>query len=183
MAIRNKIIQNPGSGQDIRFLRTARDTNGFLLEMETSWKPVSTEPPMHYHPSQSEDFKIITGELTVRINGVLEVLKPGDTLHIPPRTAHAMWNSSGEKTVANWKVQPAKNMEQLLETGMGLAKDGKVNKNGMPGILQVALIANRFSGVFRLSSPPFFIQRLVFLLLTPIAWLAGYRAVYKKYLD
>lgn len=183
MAFRNKVIQHPGSGQMIRFIRTGRETNGSLLEMESSWEPGSTEPPMHYHPFQSEDFKVMTGELTVRINGVVEILKPGDTLHIPACTSHTMWNHSTEKTIVNWKVRPAKDTEYFLETGMGLATDGKVNRKGMPGILQIALTANRFSRVFRLSKPPFFIQKFVFLLLTPFAWMAGYRAVYRKYID
>jgi quercetin dioxygenase-like cupin family protein len=183
MASANKIISNPVSGQDIRFIRTGGETRGELLEMESSWQPHSAEPPMHYHPAQSEEFMVIKGELTVRINGITEVLKPGDTLHIPARTVHAMWNNSDGKTVANWKVSPAKDMEHFLETGMGLAKDGRVNEKGMPALLQVALTANRFSHVFRLAKPPFIIQKIIFIVLTPFAWLSGRRAVYKKYLD
>jgi hypothetical protein len=37
---------------------------------------------------------------------------------------------------------------KLLETTAGLASDGKVNKKGMPGILQVALMANKYSKGF-----------------------------------
>jgi quercetin dioxygenase-like cupin family protein len=183
MATPNKIIRNPKSGQEIRFIQTAKETDGVLLEMETSWLPGSTAPPMHYHPHQAEDFEVRAGELTVRINGGIQILKPGDTLHIPPKTSHCMWNNSTQKTVVHWKVTPALNTEYFLETGMGLAADGKLNSHGMPGLLQVALIANRFSGVFRLTNPPFIIQKILFIFLTPVAWLSGKRAVYKKYLD
>ena len=94
-----------------------------------------------------------------------------------------MWNDSNNVTVVNWKVFPAMNTEHLLELGMGLANDGKINKKGMPHILQIAVMANRFGDVFRLSKPPFVIQKIFFTILSPFAWLAGFKASYKKYID
>ena len=37
MAFKNKQISNPKTGQDIKFLQTAKDTNGKLLEMEATY--------------------------------------------------------------------------------------------------------------------------------------------------
>jgi len=56
-------------------------------------------------------------------------------------------------------------------------------KNGMPPLLQVALIANKYSTELRLAKPPLVVQKILFLLLTPFAYLFGYRPTYKKYLD
>jgi len=92
MAIKNKLICNPVTGQDIKFLQTNGDTAGTLLEIETTYNAHSKEPAAHYHPYQTEDFRVITSELTVRINGQLKILKPGDSLHIPAYQVHAMWN-------------------------------------------------------------------------------------------
>jgi len=183
MAYRNKYISNPYTGQDIKFIQTAKDTGGDLLEMETTYQAKSMEPVPHYHPLQAEDFTVSSGELTVRINGELRQMKAGDRLHIPANTVHAMWNNSAGVTVVNWKVQPALQTEYLLETGMGLARDGKTNNKGMPGILQVALMAHKFSGEFRLAKPPYLVQKILFILLTPFSYLFGYRSTYKKYLD
>ncbi|MBL7792331.1 MAG: cupin domain-containing protein [Saprospiraceae bacterium] len=183
MAFKNKIIRNPVTGQDIKFIQTARDTGGQLLEMETTYNEYSREPVPHYHPFQKEDFTVIEGEVTVRIDGQLSVLKPGDKLHIPKNKIHSMWNNTDQKTVVNWQVRPAMETEYLLETGMGLANDGKTNANGMPNILQVALMANKFAGVFRLAKPPFVVQKILFIILTPIAYLSGYRPTYRRYLD
>ena len=183
MAYRNKQLINSLTGQDILFLKTAKDTGGKYLEMETIYNSNSTEPPLHYHPGQSEDFSVLTGELTIKLNGTLHVLKTGDTICIHPNECHAMWNASGETTIVRWKVTPAMNTENFLETINGLIKDGKTNDKGVPGILQVALTANKFSPVFRLARPPFFIQKIVFSILSPLAWLLGLRAVYKKYID
>lgn len=183
MAYKNKLISNPKTGQDILFIRTGNETNGSLLEMQTTYNARSTEPVMHYHPLQKEDFMVLSGELTVRIDGKIRILKQGDTLHVPAGKSHAMWNRSSNKTIVNWQVRPALDTEQFLETGMGLANDGKVNEKGMPNILQVSLLANRYSNIFRLSRPPYVVQRFVFTALTPFAWMRGYKAVYRKYLD
>jgi quercetin dioxygenase-like cupin family protein len=181
MAYKNKIICNPIIGQHIEFLQTAKDTHGKLLEMEVSYRPYSKEPPPHYHPYQEEDFMILKSQMTVRLQGKILLLDEGDTLHIPANTIDSMWNNSGSTTVINWKIQPALTTEYFLETATGLASDKR--RRRMRLLLQRALMANKYSAVFRLSRPPFLIQRTLFIILTPFAWIAGYRASYKRYLD
>ena len=183
MAIKNKIICNPVTGQDIKFLQTGAETGGNLLEMVTTYNAYSQEPAAHYHPDQTEDFTVVSGQLSVRLDGQLQTLRPGEMLHIPANRVHAMWNNTNDKTIVNWKVRPALHTDHLLETVTGLATDGKTNKQGMPNLLQVALVANRYNRVFRLAKPPYGIQKIIFLLLTPFAYLSGYRPTYKKYLD
>lgn len=183
MAYANKTISNPATGQEIRFVHTARDTGGRLLEMESHFQPHSLEPIPHYHPLQTEYFTALSGAIVVRLGAVIKVLKAGETLRIPPHTVHSMWNPFEEKAVVSWKMEPALDTEYFLETGMGLAREGKTGKNGMPPLLQVALLANRYDKVFRLASPPYWVQKTLFALLTPLAWLRGYRASYAKYLD
>ena len=151
--------------------------------MEASFNPHSKEPAPHYHPQQAEDFTVIKGELTVRIDGKLKTLRQGDTLHVPTNKIHSMWNHSDEVTVINWKVRPALDTDHFLETAIGIANNGKTDNNGMPSILQVALLANKYNRVFRLAKPSFVMQKVVFMLLTPFAYLFGYRSTYKKYID
>ncbi len=183
MAYQNKTLLNPHTRQDVRFLLTAKDTGGALLEMEATYHAHSREPAPHYHPRQAEDFTILSGEMSVRIEGQVKILKAGDTLHIPAKQVHSMWNNTDQDAVVNWKVRPALNTEHLLETANGLYNDGKFGKKSKPGLLQSALMANKFSGVFRLAQPPYAVQKIVFWLLTPFAYLAGYRPTYSKYLD
>jgi quercetin dioxygenase-like cupin family protein len=183
MAHKNKIIANPTTGQTIKFLQTAKDTGGRLLEMETTFSSHSKEPASHYHPNQEENFSVISGQLTVRLNGELKIFKAGDKFHVPKNTVHSMWNQADTTAVVNWQVSPALNTENFFETTMGLAREGKTSKDGMPNILQVALIANKYDNIFRLAKPPFFLQKIIFSLLTPVAYLAGYRARYDRYVD
>ena len=181
MAYKNKMITNPVVGQHIKFLQTASDTEGKMLEMEASYRPYSKEPPPHYHPYQEEDFIIIKGQMTVRLDGKILLLNENDTLHIPSNTIHSMWNNSSSTAVINWKVRPALTTEFFLETAMGLASDKKGRR--MRSLLQRSLLANKYSRVFRLSKPSFFVQKVLFIILTPFAWMFGYRATYKKYFD
>jgi len=183
MAFKYKKVTNSKTGQSYTFLQTAADTQGQFLEMESSFAPHSPEPPLHYHPHQFEDFTILEGELTVKINGSLNILKKGEKLHIPANTPHSMWNNNSIKTTVNWKVQPALNSEHFFETFAGLANDHKTNAAGIPAFFQVVLTVNKFSDTFRMVKPPYLVQKLLFSLLTPVSLLLGYRAVYKKYLD
>lgn len=183
MAFKNKQISNPKTGQAIKFIQTAKETEGKFLEMETTLNPHSKEPSPHYHPFQVEDFKVLAGQLSVRIDGQVIVLKQGNTLHIPMNKVHSMWNDTDERTMVNWKVQPAMDTENLLETATGLAIDGKTNDYGIPNIFQGILMANKYSSVYRLSKPPFVVQKILFIILTPFSYLFGYRPTYKKYLN
>jgi quercetin dioxygenase-like cupin family protein len=183
MAYPNKTIYNPAIRQQIRFVQTSRETKGGLLHMIATYSPHSTKPAPHYHPYQEEEFKVLSGALSIEIEGTVRTLLEGDSLKIPRNTAHAMWNPSDKETVMQWKVMPALNTEHLLETLCGLATDGKTNSAGIPSLLQVVLIARKFSSAFRLAKPSFTVQQIVFALLAPLSYLLGYKPVYKKYVD
>ena len=181
MAHPHQEIHNPQTGQSIRFIHTRKDTNGMLLEMETTYQPQSVRPAPHFHPHQVEDFKVLSGEVTVELNGQRTVLRAGDTLHIPPRTTHMMWNAGPEKAVMNWKIQPALHTEHLLETAIGLARDGKTRASGMPNLLQTVCLLSGYSREYRITKPSRAIQLILIALLQPVAWVLGYRSSYKKY--
>ncbi len=106
MAYKNKTIYNDITRNSIKFLQTSSNTFGRLLEMETTYSAHSKEPPAHYHPYQSEEFTILSGELSARINGKLNVLTEGQKLYIPSNTLHSIWNNSDTRTVVNRKVEP-----------------------------------------------------------------------------
>lgn len=183
MAYINKSMYNQVTGQAITFVHTTSDTNGRLLEMVATYGPQSKEPLAHYHPEQAEDFEVLSGELCVRLGGQLKTLRKGDKVHIAANQIHSMWNGSHTPTQVNWQVQPALDTEYLLETITGLANDGKVDKKGTPSLLQTALTGNKFSDVLRFAKPPFLVQKILFSLLTPFAYLSGLRATYQKYLN
>jgi hypothetical protein len=73
---------------------------------------------------------------------------------------------------------PALETDALLETFVALARDGKVNADGNPNFLQLAVIAREFERLGYPTRPPLAVQRA---LLAPLAVLGrrlGYRARY-----
>jgi quercetin dioxygenase-like cupin family protein len=183
MAVPQKIIKHPQTGQAIRFLRTTKDTKGALLLMESSFARRSKEPPPHYHPHQEEWFTVTRGSISVRMNGEVKIYRQGSSFHVPANTVHSMWNHSNDMAIVNWKVSPAMNTEYLFETVIGLAREGRTNEKGQPPLLQASLIMNRYRNEFRLAKPSYPLQRVVFGLLSPVALLMGYRSRYDDFLD
>jgi mannose-6-phosphate isomerase-like protein (cupin superfamily) len=183
MAYPGKQITNSKNGQTFRFIQTAASTNGKMLEMESVYVPNTPEPILHYHPRQDEYFKILEGEVTVKFGTEAKMLHAGDELHIPAGTHHGIWNPTYKPARVNWKTMPALETEYFFETITGLVNDDKTDQKGKPHLLQMAMTINHFSDMFRLVKPPFIIQKIVFNILTPLAWAFGYRATYKKYID
>jgi quercetin dioxygenase-like cupin family protein len=183
MAYPGKYISNAVTGQSYLFLQTAESTAGTILEMESSYAPHSTEPHIHYHPFQTEDFVVLEGELTVLIYSKKILLRKGDHLHIPPNTVHAMWNATQQETKVNWKIKPALDSEYLFESFTGLANDGKTNEQGKPAFLQAILLLKKFNREFRMAKPPYAAMKMISALLAPFARWRGYKENLAAYVN
>jgi quercetin dioxygenase-like cupin family protein len=174
-------LVNPVTGQRLLFRRTSRDTNGELLEVEAVYPPKGSPPAEHYHPSQEERFEILSGRIKVHIGDTLYTCGPGGSFTIPASMPHRMWNESDEDARFVWQTRPALKTERLFETFWGLARDGKTDRRGLPGVLQIAVIIREYEDEYRLVRPPEAFQKAV---LGPMAvlgrWL-GYRGSYPNY--
>ena len=172
------VLENLVSGQHLIIRITAQDTGGELLEVESVYtKPTPSRPPVHYHPLQEERFEVLSGGLNVRVDGRERTLEEGEVLIVPPGVPHQMWAAEAGARV-NWQTRPALKTEAFFETIWGLAKDGKVSDKGVPDPLRAALIAREYEDMFRLASPPWAIQRLLFGSLALVGRLLGYQAEY-----
>ena len=169
------------SGERLIFRKTGEETNGELLEMEAVYNPNSSRPPSHYHPYQEEQFRVLSGTFRVWRAGNEEVFEAGDEFSVPPGTPHAMHNVSDEEGRLLWQIRPAMRTQQLFETLWGLAADGKSGPDGVPNILQLAVILDEYRDELRPSRPPYFVQRLLFTPLAAFARRYGYRAKYERY--
>ena len=166
MAYQNQVIYNPENKQQITFIQTAAGTGGALLEMVSVWGAHSPQPPLHYHPFQSEEFYVTSGTLTVRIGNDIKVLQKGDCIHIPKHEPHAMWNSGNANAVARWKVTPALNTEYLFECASRIAMDN-AQKQQSTSLLQKLRLAKDYRNSFRLAKPSYKLQSVIFFLITP----------------
>ena len=130
------------------------------------------------HPSLTESFSVLEGELTVSRDGRKSTLRAGESGQIEPGQWHDWWNGSADDALVRVEVAPGARFVHMLETMFGLAREGHVNKKGMPHPLQLALTTQEFSDVIVFRKPPQAVQRLVFGSLAPVARRLGYRATY-----
>ena len=82
-----------------------------------------------------------------------------------------MHNTSHEVGRVIWQTRPAMRTETFFETIWGLARDGKVSEDRSPGLLQIAVLGSAYSDQFRLTSPPYGLQRILFFILHTARWI------------
>jgi hypothetical protein len=116
------------------------------------------------------------------LSGRVTKAKPGVTLRVPPGVSHDWWNAGDEDVVVLVEIRPAARFEVMILNAFGLAQDGKVNRRGMPNLLQLVLFAREFSDVVQFIWPPPVVQRMLFGVIAPFAGLLGYRGSYRQYL-
>nr|WP_068891448.1 cupin domain-containing protein [Pedobacter panaciterrae] len=180
MSLNNKEITNKITGQVIRFIQTAKDTNGELLEMESLYPLFSKEPPIHFHPHQEEYFTILKGELTVRLGGEIRVYRSGSTIHIKPDVKHSMWNEGLMDCVVNWKVYPAMDTENLLTTLTQLANNGETNNAGVPHLSVLVFLLKKYNQTFRLAKLPIGILNVLSILFKPVFQACNYKSKFNQ---
>ena len=132
----------------------------------------------HLHPALHERFSVRSGELTMLRDGQRSVLRAGEEAHIEPGVWHDWWNAGDVDAIVRVEITPGERFAHMIETLFGLAREGHVNKRGMPDPLQLALFATEFSDVAVFRKPPAAVQRVLFGALAPIARRRGYRATY-----
>jgi quercetin dioxygenase-like cupin family protein len=178
MAKSGQIIENPMIGDRIIFRKTTQDTNGETLEFEMFVKPGATGPPLHIHPNSKEAFRVLEGKLDAAVDGRTLSLGDGESFVVEAGIPHTWWNSGEGEAHVLVQFSPASRMETFLETFYGLAKDGKADSNGVPGFLQLAVIAPTYFDVNHLAIPPLTLQKILFGILSPIGRLLGYKSDY-----
>jgi mannose-6-phosphate isomerase-like protein (cupin superfamily) len=178
MAYAGQVIENPVSGERFTFLRTAADTDGELLEFELDLSPDGHAPGMHVHPIQEERFEVTKGTMRFRMGGRKVIARPGEVVVVPPGVRHKFANGGNEEAQARVEVRPALRMEELFETVVALAEEGRTTRKGLPKPLDLALFVREFEQEVQGAFPPVWAQRLT---LAPVAWLARKRGYGERY--
>ena len=173
MAQAGEMIDNPVTHDRVIFRVTAQDTNGALLAFDDFLLAGYISPPEHVHPRQQERFEVISGSLGVRIDGRELVLRAGESVAVPPGTAHTIWNAGEGETHLQVEFQPALQTEAFFKTMFALARNGKTDRQGKPGILQFAVGVSAY-GMYP-TRPPIPLQKALFAVLGPLARALGYR--------
>jgi len=179
----NKTVRNPAIGHRITFLQTAVQTNGELLQIMYVVENPESKPviPPHIHLRCEERFEVVDGQLGVILDGERRQLGVGEQVLIPPGTPHTFWNAGEGELRFITDVQPPGQLQTYWETVFGLAEEGKVGKNGLPNLLQLAVVAPMADSYFPIV--PVIVTKGITAVLGFIGRLAGYKAKYPQYSD
>ena len=99
----------------------------------------------HMHPALLESFSVQEGELTVMRDGRKSVLRAGERAEVEPASGTTGGTRADVEAVVRVEITPGERFVHMIETLYGLAREGHVNKRGMPHPLQLALFAVEFS--------------------------------------
>ncbi|MGB6406918.1 MAG: cupin domain-containing protein [Planococcus donghaensis] len=161
-------ITNIRTGQRMIFRRTAQDTKGELLEIE-SFNPPSTErEPEHIHPKQESSAEVVSGVVHFSIDGRIYVVGPGEKVTIPPGVPHYFWNEGPIEAHTIQRFTPALTIEQFFKSYFALANAGKLNSSGMPPLLITSHLGLQHQNDIQVTKPPWILQKILYSILIPI---------------
>ncbi len=145
--------------------------------------------PPHYHPQATERFHVLEGRCAWTIGGRQGESGAGEVLTLPANVVHEHpWNIGDTPLRLRQEIEVSPpDLARLTAslqgaiTIFGLARDGRVNRQGMPNLLQLAVILAPSMPVTFVQGPPAAVQRVVMSALAVAGRLAGYRAAYPRY--
>jgi quercetin dioxygenase-like cupin family protein len=169
-------LENPVTGEVLVFHATAAQTGGELVRVETIVQPDGFVAAAHVHPAQTERFEVLDGTVGFRLGRKSVVAGPGDVAFVPAGTPHRFWNAGPGEARFLCEIRPALRFESLIETMFTLAAEGKTDERGLPGPLQLAVVANAHFDTVRLPFPPAPVQRAALAVGAPLGRMLGYQA-------
>jgi quercetin dioxygenase-like cupin family protein len=142
----------------VTFLETSAETGGARTLLEVELAPGGGNGT-HYHRSFSERFEVVSGELSVEVNGQTYVLRPGESATAEIGDHHRFFNASDEDVVFRVELSPGNvGFERGLQIVYGMAEAGDLTQGGLPRSLgELALILELtetgMPGPLRLMNP------------------------------
>ena len=171
----NEKIHNPVTGETLYVL----ESNEEVFRFEFSIEPGCEIAAEHVHPAQEQQIHVIEGELLIRVDGVEQVLRPGQTAVVPAGVPHFQANRTDRPARAIEEHRPAGKAHDFFRVAFALARDGRTDGAGVPKPLIGAALMSEFSGFVQ---PTSMWLRFLFAVLGPISGLLGYRRLIRQYI-
>ena len=137
----------------------------------------------HSHRTLTERFLVLEGQVGFMIDGNETVLSAGESATVPPETVHDWWQVGETEAQVLVEVDPGYRFLEMVSTIFGLARDGKVNDEGLPDPLQLAVIGHEYAEVVTFLTPPPLVQKVMTPPLAALGRAFGRRPTYPQYMD
>jgi len=167
-----EVIENPVTGQRVTFVEHT------LEVLATEWvvQPGRPTDPEHIHPNQEEHIHLLEGTIRRDLGGgKSDELGQGGEWVIAPGVPHTWANATDRPIKLRIEFRPALRTQAFMTRIYGLAAAGQTNAQGIPNLLQIAVLAQEYRPEFQITSPPPGVQKVAFAVLAPIGRLFGYR--------
>jgi quercetin dioxygenase-like cupin family protein len=184
-------IDNPPMGQRSLLVKLPVETGGRYFEMEYVCKPFAGKKaiPPHYHQTYTERFEILSGRARYFLGEHEHTAQAGGKIVLPPRVVHIHpWSDSNEELRVRMfsEADPPdlRGLNANLNAGItlyGLARDGKVNKDGLASFWQQAVSGNSILPGACPAGLSITAARVLLGAFAIIGTAAGYRVSYPQY--
>lgn len=175
------LISNPVSQEWVADLEPPENTGG---EYHSALYLIAGEGPTeHYHVGYEEVFEVLSGELTVVVEGTPRRVSAGESQTVPAGTVHKPRYDGDTFAAAIGTVRPPGKTLRLVKTLFGLAHEGKLDESGQPGLLQGMVLTEELADDSVFVSPPPTVTRPLATALAPVGRWLGYQTTYSKYED
>jgi len=148
MATVGQVLTNKVTGEKLKYLQTAEQTNGRLTQFDLWVSPKGNVPVRHLHPGQSETVEVVSGIFKVECDGDIKYMQPGEKFTIEKGKAHQWWNESDSQEVqVKFTIEPANKFQVMQEQIFGIC-----NEKGKLSFLQIMVMAKEYDMV--IAGPP-----------------------------
>src|ERR1043166_5048149 len=118
---RGDVIENTVTGERAIVLVGSADSSDGKIVCFMGVRPGGRVVGEHVHPSLTERFRVVSGRLGVRMDGVDGELGPGDEVTVRPGVVHDWWNAGDEEAQVVVEIDPGRRFEVMISTLFGLA--------------------------------------------------------------
>lgn len=184
----NFTIENPITGSRTKVLESDYETNGMGWLLEITCQPhAKSDIKEHIHLTWTETFEILSGEAYYALDGVEKRVAAGESFIVMPGQKHIHpWCAGNEPMIYTQKSDFGKQSPDAVQEVLGvfatiaeLARQGKVNKDGLPkNPLQLAVTLRTLvkHGGYD-TSIPLNASKFISATLGKLAEILGYRGV------
>jgi mannose-6-phosphate isomerase-like protein (cupin superfamily) len=183
MSRAGQVFENPVTGERVVVLTDPDASPHGALVGHLTVRPGGRVAAAHMHPTIRERFHVLEGKVGFLLHKQEQVLGPGDTAEVPAGTRHDWWQLGEEEAQVVVEVDPGSRFVEMIGTLFGLARDGEVDKRGLPHPAQLAVTMREYDDVIVVASPPPWMQRALFGVLAPLGRRRGLRPSYEPYLS
>jgi quercetin dioxygenase-like cupin family protein/uncharacterized protein YndB with AHSA1/START domain len=155
------VLEMEPLGLRIEFLRTAEESGGDLVEVEVGGRPRGLLAQRHVHPEQLERLEVLEGALKVAMNGREHIVNAGQSIEVPPGTAHTQQPIGPGIGRVRITARPAGHSEAFLKRLAELCSECQIMRSGFPRPVAGAELVLDFADAGHAAAPSLRVQRAV----------------------